>query len=292
MTTCEFPSRDELLELAPLEALGLLDTYEEHQFDQGFASAPPSVQDEVRDLQAAVAAEFGSACQDAPDRALRYRVLAALSDAVESDDEALAPIAAIGNHSEFQRRLERLASQRTSPEGSETVADAVRRDRAARSSLLWRAAALTLGCGLLVTLYFTNRLSETTRDLAHLALSNQNRIQLQDGLRSQVGPTYVTYLDSTSAVVYSMGGTPEDGAGLLFVEPLNKTGLFIAFDVPQDRGPFTLVAVDPTTEVKITLATITNAQQIAAVEIDLAGIAGKKFQLVDAAGEIVLTTTA
>ena len=290
MTTCEFPSRDELLELAPLEALGLLDEFEEHRFDQGFATATPAVQGEVRDLQAAVAAEFGSASQDVPDRALRYRVLAAISAAVESDNESLAPIAAIGNHTDFQRRLERLASQHSSA-GTETVADAVRRDRAARSSLLWRAAALTLGCGLLVTLYFTNRLSETTRDLAHLALSNQNRIELQEGLREQVGPTYVSYLDSSTAVVYSMAGTPKNGAGLLFVEPMNKTGLFIAFDVPQDLGPFTLVAVDPTSETRITLATITNAQQLAAVEIDLTGVTGRQFDLVDASGEIVLTTT-
>ena len=291
MTTSEFSSCEELKELAPLEALGLLDAVEELQFDKCFEAAPSSVQDEIRDLQAAVAAEFGSAAQDGPDRALRFRVLAAISAAVDSDEGPTAPIAAIGNHASFQRRLERLGDQ-PSTLSEQAVADAVRRDRATRSSLLWRAAALTLGCGLLVTLYFTNRLSDTARDLAHLALSNQNRIELEDGLRDQVGLTYVSYLDSTTAVVYSMAGAPSDGAGVLFVEPLNKTGLFIAFDIPEDRGPYTLVAVDPTTNTRVTLATIANHQQLAAVEINLAGVSGRQFELIDASGTRVMLTTA
>ena len=290
MTTCEFLSREELLELAPLEALGLLDAVEEHQFDKGFQAAAPSVQDEIRDLQAAVAAEFGSVSGDAPDRALRFRVLAALSAAVESDDQSVAPIAAIGNPASFQRRLEDAASREFTSE--QAVADAVRRDRAARSSLLWRAAALALGTGLLVTIFFANRLSDTARDLAHLALSNQNRIELQEALRAQVGPTFASYLDSTSAVAYAMAGTPDQGAGVLFVEPLNDTGLFIAFDVPEDGGPYTLVAVDPSTSVKVTLAVITNHQQLAAVEVNLAGVAGKEFELIDASGKVVLSTVA
>ena len=290
MTTCEFLSREELLELAPLEALGLLDSVEEHQFDKGFQAAAPSVQDEVRDLQAAVAAEFGSVSADQPDRALRFRVLAALSAAVESDDAAVAPIAAIGNPASFQRRLDEAATR--SLQSDHHVADAVRRDRAARSSMLWRAAALALGSGLLVTLFFANRLSDTARDLAHLALSNQNRIALQDDLRDQVGPTYASYLDSTSAVVHSMVGTPGLGAGVFFVEPLNQTGLFIAFDVPEDRGPFTLVAIDEATNTRVALATITSNQQLAAVEVDLAGYTGNRFELVDASGVTVLSTTA
>jgi hypothetical protein len=249
------------------------------------------VQDEIRDLQAAVAAEFGSAAQDGPDRALRFQVLAAMSAEVHSDEESLAPIAAIGNHASFQRRLERLGDQPSSL-SEQAVADAVRRDRAARSSLLWRAAALALGCGLLVTLYFTNRLSDTARDLAHLALSNQNRIELEDGIRDQVGPTYVSFLDSTTAVVYSMAGTPADGAAVLFVEPLNETALFVAFDVPEDRGPYILVAVDPVTNTRVTLATLANHQQLAAVEINLAGVSGRQFELVDASGTTVLMTTA
>ena len=285
MTSTESPSRNELLELAPLDALGLLDEFEEHRFDTGFAEAPSEVQSEVRDLQAAVAAEFGSAAADTPDRALRYRVLASLSAAIEADDASCAPIAAIGDPTAYRRRT---TTDAASEHDSIIIADAVRRDRAARSSLIWRAAALTLGCGLLVVLYFANNLADTTRDLARLAFSNEVRLDL----RERVGFSYLNYLDSSTAQVISLAGTAGDGAGVLFIEGKNGTALFVAFDLPQAGGPFTLVAIDKATGVSIELATVAIAQQFTAIEFAMGSVAvGSTFRLLDGSGGIVLATT-
>ena len=284
MTSSESISRNELLELAPLEALGLLDDIEERRFDIGFAEATSAVQSEIHDLQAAVAAEFGSASKDAPDRALRYRVLASLSAAIDAEDTHCAPIAAIGNPTAF-RRTEHSSNPETTQ--ANVVADAVRRDRASRSALLWRAAALTFGCGLLVVLFFANNLAQTTRDLAHLALSNEVRTELRD----RVGFTYLSYLDSSTAQAVSLAGSAGDGAGVLFIETKNNSALFVAFDLPQSEGPYSLVAFDPATDELTQLATITSTQQFAALEVDLGSVtAGSAFQVLNAAGDVVLST--
>ena len=284
MTSSESLGRSELLELAPLEALGLLDDIEERRFDIGYSEASTAIQSEVQDLQAAVAAEFGSASKDGPDRSLRYRVLASLSAAIDADDTACAPIAAIGDPTAYRRS----PNQTTTELHADAVANAVRVDRAARSAMLWRAAALTFGCGLLVVLFFANNLAQTTRDLAHLALSNEVRLEL----RERVGFTYLSYLDSSTAEVVALGGTTGDGAGVLFIEVKNNSGLFVAFDLPESEGPFTLVAVDPTSGVRTQLATVANAGQFAAMEFALSNqTAGSVFEVLNAEGDVVLRTS-
>ena len=56
MTTPEMP-REELLELASLDALGLLDEFDSAHFTRSFHAAPASVQDEIRRLQASIATD-------------------------------------------------------------------------------------------------------------------------------------------------------------------------------------------------------------------------------------------
>ncbi len=50
-------TREELIELAALDALGLLDEYESALFTRSFHHAPAAVQKEIKDLQAAVTAD-------------------------------------------------------------------------------------------------------------------------------------------------------------------------------------------------------------------------------------------
>ena len=57
MTSQTLLSREELLELAALDAFGLLDEYEAAIFSRSFHHAPAAVQDEVRQLQAEIAAD-------------------------------------------------------------------------------------------------------------------------------------------------------------------------------------------------------------------------------------------
>ena len=286
MTIGDLPNREELLEIAPLEALGLLDEVEERRFTLGFDAATTSVQDEVRDLQAAVAVEFGSVGGDTPDRALRYRVLAAMSAAVEADDVSCAPIASIG--SSASQRLA-VAPRETSIGASMSSLndDTNRRERDTRSSTLWRAAALALGSGLLVTLYFTNQLSLTARNLAQLALLDLNK----SDLREQVGPSYAKFIESGTAVAVSFGGASGSGAAVMFIEPSSNEGLFLAFDLGEDTGPFRLVARDEVSGEVIDLAVLDNFSELAAVQIDLTNVPlGSTFALLDMAGRDILVS--
>ena len=57
MTSPEPMTRKELLELAALDVLGLLDEYEAAYYTRSFHHAPATVQDEIKRIQAEVASD-------------------------------------------------------------------------------------------------------------------------------------------------------------------------------------------------------------------------------------------
>ena len=143
-------TRDELLELAALDAMGLLDEYETALYNRSFHLAPPAVQDEVKDVQAAVATNPPLLPDVTPPTDLRQRVLTAVAEAAGSDSLDLAPIAAIGrNVTPTPTRIENAPSRSLTATGQ-----------------VWRAAAFLLAATLLVGLYFGTQLLETNRDMA------------------------------------------------------------------------------------------------------------------------------
>ncbi|MFM8816768.1 MAG: hypothetical protein ACKOHI_02620, partial [Phycisphaerales bacterium] len=83
---------------AMLDALGMLDEVDAAQFDRAFRDAPPSVQSELRALQAEVAADpaFLSASDEAPAADLKVRTLARVMTEVDRQEADFAPIAHIG----------------------------------------------------------------------------------------------------------------------------------------------------------------------------------------------------
>jgi hypothetical protein len=289
MTSSVETSREELLELAPLEALGLLDEVDERRFDISFDEAAPTVQDEVRDLQAAVAAEFGSAGSESPDRSLRYRVLAALSSAVEEDDQQCAPIAAIGSPRAFQRNQITESNPSAAKEIDPKLAEAIRRERYARSSLIWRAASIALGCGLLVTLFFAKQLTQDSKELVELALSNSNSMEL----REKIGPTYGEFLNSSTSVVHSMASVDPatiSGGITIFIEPKTQEGLLLGFGLAPTAGQYRLYVVDPTTKTEKVLRAFTPAQALAAVGFSTEGIGtGSIYEIRDANDSVVFS---
>lgn len=145
--------RDELLELALVDALGLLDEVESARFERGFLAAPPGVQAEIRALQDRVAADRLLLSDDQPPASLRLRTLARVAAAIETQAGAIAPIAVIGPS---------RAQRATAPEALDRESrDQIVREILERSALerlptqhLWRAAALFLFAALAVTLYF------------------------------------------------------------------------------------------------------------------------------------------
>jgi hypothetical protein len=86
----------ELLELAALDALGLLDDFEAAIYTRSYHDAPATVQDEIRRLQAEIATDQRLLPGDEPDPGLRERVLKTVAQAIERDESRLAPLATIG----------------------------------------------------------------------------------------------------------------------------------------------------------------------------------------------------
>ena len=90
-------STRELLELAALDAMGLLDDDERESFDTAFRSAPPEVQSRLRAEQARFANADHLLPPVDPPAGLRARVIAAVREAISSvrtsdDDAVLASI--------------------------------------------------------------------------------------------------------------------------------------------------------------------------------------------------------
>ena len=83
MTSVEPMTQRQLLELASLDALGLLDDIESTAYTRSFHHAPATVQDEVLRLQAEIASEHLLLPGEEPDPQLRERVLRAVADAIE-----------------------------------------------------------------------------------------------------------------------------------------------------------------------------------------------------------------
>ncbi|GIW74281.1 MAG: hypothetical protein KatS3mg103_0803 [Phycisphaerales bacterium] len=92
----------DLIELAVLDALGMLDQAEAEAFDAAFRAAPPAIQARVREEQARMANLEDLLPNVRPDPALRQRVVTAVreamlaravADAAERDDLADGPLA-------------------------------------------------------------------------------------------------------------------------------------------------------------------------------------------------------
>ena len=138
MTSVEPMTPRQLLELASLDALGLLDDVESALYTRSFHDAPATVQDEVLRLQVVIANDHLLLPGEDPDPDLRERVLKAVADALARDD-SLAPLARIGR----QRR------ERDRDGNGRRV-----HIRLGGSGQFWRAASFALAGVSLIMGYF------------------------------------------------------------------------------------------------------------------------------------------
>ncbi len=164
MTSVDSITPKELLELASLDALGLLDEFEARIYTRVFYGAPATVQDQVVRLQAEITEDLSLLPGEEPDPMLRERVLKAVAKAVEHNDAALAPIARIGRGS----------------------APHVDHAREPRTAMYWRAASFVLAGASLLLAYFLALGYRSSSELAVAALSQEATILAEKlGVRTQ-----------------------------------------------------------------------------------------------------------
>jgi len=197
-------TRDELLELAALDAFGLLDEYEAALYTRSFHHAPASVQDEVRSLQAAFSGDLALLPDVEPGPELRARVLEAVSKAIEADSFELAPLALIG-----QSRL-RAREGATVRRGFDVLGQ------------FWRAAAFILAAALIVVLYFGGQRNSTEARVLEYALDLLTSLQVEALLAQEqdedlLGPDLWEFLDNPNVMETILLSDDEEATMVAFV---------------------------------------------------------------------------
>ena len=159
-------SREELLELAVADAIGVLDEVDTARFERAFSSAAPSLQAEVRVAQDRVALDRMLLVDEQPPASLRLKTLARVAAAIELEAAGAAPIAMIGparGYTADRAVAGAVAVSDSSPREfiDHESREAIVREILERSAMerrppqhLWRAAALFLFAALVVALYF------------------------------------------------------------------------------------------------------------------------------------------
>lgn len=170
---------------AVLDALGLLDEVESAQFERAFRDALPSVQAEVRSLQAEVSADpaFLSSVEG-PSPDLKARTLARVMTEVERHEAQLAPIAHIGRTGgrPGRRSVGSIDAQDLMQQAMELAV--LRSDvrRVSRNSYAWRAATFALAAGLVASLIFQVSVQGLAARITELALGTSTVREINESL--------------------------------------------------------------------------------------------------------------
>ena len=189
-------SSTELRELADLDALGLLDEVDTHRFEQALAAATIADQDSIRTRQAELLQRLVGSPSEALPESLKQRVLAAVREDVERQEEALAPLATIG-----RRRRERPA--RAQSMATLDATDPLDFSRVRRAALVWRAASFGLAAGLIAAIIFAVATNEWNRASEKVASQQYYNQELQshygDGLDELTNSNKSQYIFSLTA---------------------------------------------------------------------------------------------
>lgn len=221
----EFNNRD-LIELAQLDALGLLDEAERQAFEKAFKAAPASIQLLVREGQAR-ASELDALLPDTrPPASLRQRVLAAVAAAVRSESRQ--------------------------PEVAGRLAPPIAQSRSVAP--FWRAAAIgSLAAALLfgvVTLKLYGDFQGVNSTLQANAVA--------DKFLKEFGPRFEQALtnEKTQFVQFSPSTSASRGAAVMLMDESSATAQFFAKDLPPIDGGYTLAVLDAGGHVVRTIARI------------------------------------
>lgn len=206
----------ELLELAALDALGLLDEVERDAFDAAFRAAPPALQAQIRREQTRIAGDDTLLPRVEAPIGLKARVMAAWRDAVE----------AMSSRSRAKRLVASLTlmpSRGVSP--------------------LWRAGAI--GCAaasvvLAVAMF-------TIRGQFNEVKAAANSINAAEVWRKEFGATFerAFFAPGTSFVQFDANGAEVKAQAVMLVDATNNTAQLYLRELPPGVGSLMLVALGP-----------------------------------------------
>jgi hypothetical protein len=199
----------ELIELAALDAHGLLDPIETELFDRSFHNAPASVQDEIVRLQLRLATDESLLPSDLPPSSLKGKVIHAVAKAADKEAKRLAPLALIGA---------RVGATRGNHNSTGSV-------------VMWRAAALILFGVTVVLAIITFDSQRTAMDFSEKVSS----LQAHDSLRKDGAPGMVETLTNPLSRIVRLERVEGNTNGYI------RVSIFSNLNDPTDPGDENMV---------------------------------------------------
>lgn len=266
-------SREELFELAAIDAIGQLDDYEQSLFTRSFHHAPASIQNEIIEFQAALVSDIKLLPSVEPPEQLKRKVSEAVSRAVEKDASRHAPLAMIGGL--------RTRQSESDPEGRARLA--------AASTTLWRAASFVLAASLIIAIYLFADAYQYGKGIAEKALDNNTNRQLE----SLIGPSFREFVGNPNSRMFALidQSGQVDGHAALYLNEVSGQIFLLVMGMPESDDPYTL---NVTTEDgrSIALHTFQMHGAIKGLRIDNVGteiLASTTWSITDSVGAVVLT---
>jgi hypothetical protein len=271
MTSSETMTPRELLELAALDALGLLDEFEAALYTRAYHDAPATVQDEIRRLQAEVARDERLLPGEEPDPGLRERVLKAVAKAIEHDEKRLAPLATIG-----RRR------------GGDAAGGS--RFRLNASGQFWRAACFVLaGIAVVFALFWV----QTQHYVVALTEIAKTRLVEKDF--ELMGPAAHEMLmdPNTQHKVLTLTEAGTAGTGLILFNEQSRSAVLITDGLPQQSSDAYTLSIRRTGsdsfDKLLAFGSTGGLQGFDLGRLGVASLATVTFTVTDAFGNVILT---
>lgn len=267
------PTRDELLELAELDALGALEPAEQARFERGLRDASPALRAELHAIQDAAVLDPIGLCDEEPEAGLKYKVMARIADAVTESESELAPIASIGRPPAAQRPAPIVAPiiapaalnapvapaaiAPVAPAPASRDADVLERvtqaaeqselerlrsmlDRARSHGYMLRAACIALASCLVVAGYALARQDGYAKQVTLAAISASSR----EDLKALLGPSVEPFLrDGVPATALTGAAPASTGGVVLWFDPSTGNAFLAMVGLDASRT-FELVARD------------------------------------------------
>jgi hypothetical protein len=268
------PTRDELLELAELDALGALEPADQARFERGLRDASPALRAELHAIQDVAVLGPDALCDEEPEASLKYRVMARVANAVAESEAELAPIASIGRPAQVQRASVPGATGASStpaspgtaaivaaPAPSSRDAEVLQRvtlateqseterlrsvlDRMRVKGYVLRAACIALASCLGVSGYALVRQASFGERVVLAAISSSSR----EDLKALLGPTIEPFLRDGVPSAALAGTAPSSiGGVIVWYDPATGNAFIVTAGVDGSRT-FEVSAIDPSAD--------------------------------------------
>lgn len=240
-------NRDDILQLAASDALGLLSPSERTELELAFLAADASTRAEIRRVQDTVAGMVDALPPEEPASTLRARVMGRIQHLIEEDlAESIheSVIARVGGDVDRRDWVERFMAGRVSP--------------------MWRVACLVLATASLCVGWYSLEAHRTNRALSEYMVNNATREFLRDS--GAFAEDFMYHPDASFAALQATRPEQLGRAMVAYISSENKGFLFA--DVPESDYRYQLCVGDDPEQLR-TIKTFSSDGESMGVAFDL-----------------------